>query len=74
MNFDIKEYSLLEWDHAQGESTAKQVEGNPVWVNIKKIDYVQSIHNDRHTIIGIGGKELYLYDRPHMVLGHLGVQ
>jgi hypothetical protein len=74
MNFDFKTYYLLDWDHAQGESAAKHVEGNLIWINIKKIDYVQSIHNDKHTIVGIGGKEIYLYDKPYRVLGHLGVE
>jgi transposase-like protein len=71
MNFDVKQYSLLEWDHAQGESTAKHVEGKPIWIDKRKIDYVYSIHID-HCVVGVGGKELYLYDRLSRVLNDLG--
>jgi hypothetical protein len=71
MNYDFHIYTLLSSEYHQGG--IKHGEGEQIWIDKRKIDYVYSICDD-HCVVGIGGKEIYLYDRLSRVLNNLGVQ
>lgn len=68
----FKQYFLLEWNVGTDEKKGEYVPGEPIWIDINKVDYVHS-NLGKHSVVCVGGTDVYLYEPLSKILNDLGV-